>query len=124
MRGTSSRAGLAAALAAATLAAGPLAAADDDAPRLRFDPFARPEPGAAGGGYRDGARPAVAWAPVLTATLVAGPESLANLGGVVLALGQETGGYRLVEVREFEAVFEHAGEPVVLRVTRPRKGTR
>jgi hypothetical protein len=54
--------------------------------------------------------------PVLRATLVAGEASLADLGGVVLAVGEQTHGYRLVEVREFEAVFERGGENLVLGV--------
>lgn len=105
-------------------AAGAVGAQPAAEPRLRFDPFARPDLGTAKSASYAGTRAASEWSPVLTATLLAGPGSLANLGGVVLELGQETRGYRLVEVREFEAVFEHAGERVVLPVTAPRGGTR
>ncbi len=48
--------------------------------------------------------------------MVAGERSLANLGGVVLKLGEDTHGYRLLEVREWMAVFSKDGERVVLAV--------
>jgi hypothetical protein len=89
---------------------------------LRFNPFLRPDLGAAGRGPDQPRAADAEWRPVLTATLVAGERSLANLGGVVLGLGEETHGYRLVEVREFEAVFENAGEQVVLPVEAHRSG--
>ena len=57
--------------------------------------------------------------PVLSATLDSGAESLANLGGVVLKIGEETHGYRLVEVRLWEAVFDRNGVSVVLAVETP-----
>ena len=94
-------------------------------PALEWDPFERPE------GYRDvrrsgrGAnRSAESFAPVLRATLVAGPESLVNLGGEILGVGEETHGYRLVEVRPFEAVFEKGGQSVVLEVLVSSQGAR
>lgn len=85
-------------------------------PALRFDPFARP----ALVESARGARPAEqdSWAPTLRATLMAGDRSLANLGGTVLGVGEESHGYRLVEVRPFEAVFERDGATVVLEVER------
>ena len=51
---------------------------------------------------------------VVKATLVAGSQSMANLGGVILQIGEETHGYRLIEVREREAVFERGETSVVL----------
>jgi hypothetical protein len=56
---------------------------------------------------------------VLTATLVDAEQSFANLGGVVLKIGEETHGYRLVEVRIWEAVFDKDGADVVLSVVPP-----
>ncbi len=50
---------------------------------------------------------------------MAGEHSFANLGGVVLKLGEETHGYRLLEVREWTAVFSVDGERVVLAVVPP-----
>lgn len=92
-------------------------------PRLRFDPFARPDLSAAAADDPTAAVRAGEWAPVLNATLVAGERSLANLGGVLLAIGEETHGYRLVEVRAWEAVFDHGGEHRVLPVTAREEGS-
>jgi len=116
--------GMATALVAIVLGVATHASAGErERPRLRFDPFAQPDltavPGAGPASLaRDGE-----WAPVLTATLVAGDRSLANLGGVLLEIGEESHGYRLLEVRPWEAVFEHGGEQKVLPVTQ-REGNR
>ncbi len=89
---------------------------------LRWNPFVRPdlEPEDDGGGAAASAH----WRPVLRATLVSGRRSLANLGGVVLGLGDEAHGYRLTEVRAWEAVFEKGGATVVLPVEREEEGAR
>ena len=88
---------------------------------LRFDPFERPD---LSGMARRADAPAALdpvsdWEPVLTATLVDAEQSFASLGGVVLKIGEETHGYRLVEVRIWEAVFEKDGADVVLSVVAP-----
>ena len=81
---------------------GPAAARAGDAPPhlLRFNPFARPELSAIS---RSGApsKASGGWAPVLTATLADGEKSLVNLGGVILGVGEETHGYRLLNVDVF-----------------------
>ncbi len=53
----------------------------------------------------------------LRATLVAGRSSSVNLGGSILALGEEVAGYRLVSVRQGEAVFWKDGESIRLSLT-------
>ncbi len=77
-------------------------------PVLRFDPFAQP----------DLERPPVAakprWSPELRATLEAGPQSMANLGGTILNIGEEAHGYRLIEVGEGDAIFLKGNARVVL----------
>lgn len=83
---------------------------------LRFDPFSR-------AGWDEGEAPereptAGAWAPVLSATLVDAERSFANLGGIVLLVGEEAHGYRLLEVREWEAIFQQGDREVVLPVSR------
>ncbi len=84
-------------------------------PSPRFDPFDKPAlPGDVTA--RSSSAPSASWSPWLKATLVAGERSLANLGGVVLKLGEDTHGYRLLEVREWMAVFSKDGERVVLAV--------
>ena len=99
-----------------------LAANAESRIRLRFNPFAQPDAqtGAAGGRGQAGSQRA--WSPELRATLVSGERSLVNLGGTILELGEEAHGYRLLEVREDEAVFERAGSEVVLQMTGPEGG--
>ena len=86
-------------------------------PELRFNPFERPDlaAGRQAGGYGEPVSGG-AWRPVLRATLVDGKASLANLGGTVLRLGEETQGYRLREVRTWEAVFEKGDATLVIPV--------
>ncbi len=106
--------GLAVSLLALGVAfAAPIAAEPPPAPlpELRFDPFAPPELGEG-----TAADPAGAFVPVLRGTLVSGEGSLANLGGIVLRIGQEAEGWRLVEVGPFQATFERGGQLVVLDV--------
>jgi hypothetical protein len=50
----------------------------------------------------------------LRATLVAGKSSMANVNGVLLKLGETIKGYRLLLVREREAVLEKKGKKVVI----------
>ena len=56
--------------------------------------------------------------PVLTATLVAGSESMVNLGGTILKVGEEAYGYRLVKVDHWEAVFANGDQEIVLPLIR------
>jgi hypothetical protein len=56
------------------------------------------------------------WEPELRGTLVAGVRSVVNLGGVILALGDEFEGHRLVEVRPTAAVFVNDGERFLVRL--------
>ncbi len=106
---------LVAVLALASLAAAPLRA--QSPPELRFDPFRPPPPAAiAPDDSPPDRRPAIRFEPVLRSTVVAGERSLANLGGRILALGEEFGGYRLVAVRAFDATFVKDGREVLLEV--------
>jgi hypothetical protein len=81
--------------------------------KLQHDPFARPalsglqqarpqEP--RGNGKATAAAPAPKLK--LLAVMAAGPDSIANVGGVMVRIGDEVNGYRLVEVHERNAVFE------------------
>ena len=51
---------------------------------------------------------------VVSAILVAGGKSLVNINGAVVAVGEESFGYRLVSVSEESATFVHHGETVTL----------
>ncbi|MEM7411286.1 MAG: hypothetical protein AAF430_13700 [Myxococcota bacterium] len=93
----------------------------EEAPTLHIDPF-RPlaaESGTSGGSY--GRAPAPGWQPVLQATLVGADGGFANLGGEILRVGEATRGYRLVEVGEWDAVFEHGGSLIRLSVSPPAR---
>jgi hypothetical protein len=82
-------------------------------PKLQHDPFARP----ALGGLQQARQPeprgngkptAVVASPRLRllAVMAAGANSIANVDGVMLRIGDEVHGYKLVEVKERNAVFE------------------
>lgn len=60
--------------------------------------------------------PEPAWNPVLKAVIVAGRGSLANVGGVIVGIGGIIDGYRLVQVRESEAVFVKDGKRYTLKL--------
>ena len=86
-----------------------------DLGKLRFDPFnalpvdATPRAGSS--------RANTPWTATLLGTLVAGADSSVNLGGEMLRIGESVNGYQLLEVRPYEAVFQRAGERVVLSVS-------
>lgn len=106
--------GLLAAFGALVAAPPQASATPSDVP----NPFARPGAARAATG---------AVAPLdleLRATLVAGRHSSANIGGTILKLGQELGGYRLIAVREGTAVLVRAGIPYVLEIERTKEGSR
>jgi hypothetical protein len=100
-----------------SLLVAPASVGADTPPMLRFDPFgSRPEieprP-------RSGTENASTFAPVLLSTIVRGDRSLVNLGGEILALDEESQGYRLLEVHPFDALFLKDGQEIRLQVTQP-----
>lgn len=105
--------------AALVMAALPATRADE-APQLSSNPFERPA-------WLSQAReiPTVAPAPrpqlELRATLVAGRQSVANVGGTILGLGEDIGGYRLEAVGEGTAVLR-AGDKVLRLSVAPAHG--
>jgi len=90
-----------------------------DSPRttLHKDPFERPKleqpTGSASSRYGSDGVPAE-WE--LRATLVAGRDSLADVGGVIVRVGEEIEGYRLLSVGEGSAVLLGNGSRLVLTV--------
>ena len=108
---------------AAAVAAG--AAADDrvaadEAHGVRINPFEAPAPGErADRGDVEPSQPDVVR---LRAILAAGDASVVNLGGVVIALGEEAFGYRLTAVGERQATFEHGGQIVTLALDADEDG--
>jgi hypothetical protein len=87
---------------------------------LQHDPFARPMLGAmpANASAATASRRAPALRPKLNlqAVLVAGPNSIANVDGVMLRVGDAIQGYRLVEVEHRSAVFEKNGDRFTLGI--------
>ena len=61
-----------------------------------------------------GARTAVGARPVIRGILVADGESLVNLNGQIIGVGEEANGYRLIEVGDEQAIFQHDGEIITL----------
>ena len=85
---------------------------------LKHDPFKKPE-------FLEKVEPQADTTPEskgrpiageLRATITAGAQSMANVDGVILTLGEEMSGYRLIEVREREAVFVRHGKREVLTI--------
>lgn len=52
----------------------------------------------------------------LRATLISEQSSMANVNGVLLTSGDVIKGYRLLQIREGEAVFEKQGRKVVVNI--------
>lgn len=82
---------------------------------LRHDPFrpvaVRTPPPAAAPSALPPAAPAVAvWRAQLRAVLVDGERSLANVDGVVVRVGGEVDGFRLMQVSEGRALFLRNGQ--------------
>lgn len=54
------------------------------------------------------------WTPVLTSIMLAGKRSLITLDGVIMKIGEEKDGYRLVQVKDHEATFVKGKKRVTL----------
>jgi hypothetical protein len=96
-------------------------AGGDGASKLRNDPFdqhrtnrpdLRPQPTAA---------TPQAWRPELRAVLLAGDRSMADVGGIIVKLGGEVDGFRLLEVRDRKAVFVKNGARLTLSIDRNKE---
>lgn len=113
-------AAVAASAAAAALPPPPV----DTGPALRHDPFRRPQIGPNGvvvvrnpAEEREGA-PAVIepppWQPELRGVMLAGADSVANVEGTLLRIGETTDGWRLLRVDDGRATFTKAGRQTTL----------
>lgn len=107
------KAGLLAALAIAGFSG---AAVAEDASALQNNPFRRPV-------FSTAASPAPVQDSLsdvsgleLRAILVAGRDSLVNVAGTIVRIGQEHEGYRLVSVDEEEVVFRKDGDDVTVKL--------
>ena len=84
---------------------------------LRFDPFQKPllksERQAVSGGNRPNQAD---WKPELQATLVAGKNSMVNVDGTSIKLGERFQGYRLIKVGNRNAVFVKTTHKIELTI--------
>lgn len=87
-------------------------------PKLTHDPFRPRSEAVPPGSFEGRLDKGGVFKPILQSTIVGRTKSLARLGGVLLEVGEETNGYRLLEVRVFDATFEHQGERIRLEVVR------
>ncbi len=61
--------------------------------------------------------------PELRAVMVAGSESIANVGGTMLRIGERIDGHRLIDVRPRGAVFQRDdGKTVAVSLDTPGRG--
>jgi hypothetical protein len=56
------------------------------------------------------------WNPQLIAVMVSGKNSLVNLDGVILKIGEEMDGYRFVQAKDHEVVFKKGNKRIVLNM--------
>ena len=83
-----------------------VAQAADEAGPLRINPFVQPEvvadvAGTVVSGEED--------SMVLRGIMLAGEQSLANIGGKIVGIGQEINGYRVIAVNESNVVLDRDG---------------
>ena len=93
---------------------------------LQHDPFARPQFGflpKAKPATAPGVRRVVTMDPKLKlhGVLMAGPDSIANVDGVIVRIGESIHGYRLVAVQDRAAVFEKDSATFTLALPGPKK---
>ena len=60
----------------------------------------------------------------LRATMVAGERSQANIGGIVIGLGEEVNGYQLIEVHPRHVVLDRDGTSKEIRIANSDQGNR
>ncbi len=87
-----------------------IASAVEEPRRIQVNPFTRPD--LSTGSAEKGVPEIKETNPaglVLKGTLVAGSDPMANIGGVILEIGEEVEGYRLVSIGEREVVLEKGG---------------
>ena len=87
---------------------------------LKHDPFARPLLPASlpnnPASINAVAEEEDPWNPQLIAVMVSGKNSLVNLDGVILRVGEEKDGYRFMQASDHEAVFKKGNKRIVLNM--------
>ena len=93
--------------------------ANDVATPLQHNPFQRPAYAVAAPAAQEATgRPAVEAKPplVLTSLLLAGPNSVASINGLLLRIGERIDGYRLAEVKGSRAILIKDGQRLVMEM--------
>jgi hypothetical protein len=100
----------------------PVTVAADGTSGLRHNPFSRP-PLAERGGLTAAGEPTAADPAELPlrGTLTGGAESLANVGGELLAIGDEYLGWRLISIGDGEARFASGQKQITVPVAATEK---
>lgn len=87
---------------------------------LSHDPFTRPPLSATVARTLNGQPETVSedvpWTPSLSAVVVAGKNSMVNVNGAIVTLGENIEGHRLIEVNDQEAVFKKGKKRIVLKI--------
>ncbi|MDH3527310.1 MAG: hypothetical protein OEN52_09265 [Gammaproteobacteria bacterium] len=83
---------------------------------LQTNPFERPAVQEKQANEVLNSRQAAAATLQLRATMVAGANSLANIGGMIVGIGQEIDGYQLINVQERRVVLSKNGTTKTLSV--------
>ncbi len=89
--------------------------ADTLAPELKNNPFDQPNLIVDSAAKAEG-QVTAKWSGLLQATLVSGADSLANVDGNLIAIGEDYNGYRLLRVGEGTATFGKAGVQITVVV--------
>lgn len=104
---------------------GACAIAGDVAPSLRHEPFVRPPLASASASSASGGDiTAREWKPKLRGVITAAKGSLVNVDGMILSLGEQIEGFRLMRVEERKAVFMKNGVRIELTIDDPAVDTR
>lgn len=88
---------------------------------LSRDPFQPPAEFTAAPGKPGQAPLAAGVQPRIRGILLAGDQSLVNLGGELIGIGETANGYRLLQVGEAHAVFQRGDEVITLNLYPDKK---
>jgi hypothetical protein len=91
---------------------------------LKTNPFVRPVDTQKQLDVQESAEESSTVPLVLRGTVVAGQRSLANISGVVVSLGEEINGYKLVAIQQRQAVLLKNNDRRVLSVDDEKEGGR
>ena len=98
--------------------------ADQNVPDLKINPFARPVDNQVNPTESAASGQAAQVPFVLRGTMVAGQQSLANISGVIVSLGEKINGYRLVAIHQREVELLKDDERRILSVDDNTENTR